>query len=195
LEVVSHRANFNEILDQGDHLLTLSQTFYLRPLEGWQKLLGSVHLDGIAPGVVEIKKEPNLPATETLSEAALDLKNGIVLQKAEAAWNGAGDVVLAVEWRAQAEVSDDYSVAVHLVGQDPPTGPQDILAQADRSHPVDGWYPTSRWQVGEVVSDYYLLNIPPGSRPAGVRVAMYRVLADGSFENTEWLSLSAPERP
>jgi hypothetical protein len=195
LEVVSHRANFNEILDRGDHLLTLSQTFYLRPLGGWQQLLGSVHLSGAAPGVVEIKKEPNRPAAETLSEAALDLENGIVLQSTEAAWSGAGDLVLEVEWRALNAVESDYSVAVHLVGQDPPTGPQDILAQADRSHPVEGWYPTSGWQVGEVVRDYYLLNVPPGSRPAAVRVAMYQVTADGSFQNTEWLSLPVPERP
>jgi hypothetical protein len=193
LNIVSHRANFNEILDRGDQLLTLSQTFYLRPLAGWQELLGSVHLSGAAPGVVEIMKAPSTAADS--GPPALDLQNGIAIQTAEATWRGPERLELTVEWRAQENVEGDYSVAVHLVSEDPPAGPQDILTQADRSHPVDGWYPTSRWQAGEVVSDYYWLEAPAGSQPVAIRVAMYQTLPDGSFENTAWLSVPIPARP
>jgi hypothetical protein len=195
LNVVSHRANFNQILDRGDHLVTLSQSFYLRPLDGWRQLLGSAYLSSVAPGVVEIKKQPTLPPAESLPEAALDLNNGVVLQEAEATWMGPDQIELTVDWRAQDVVDRDYSVAVHLVAQDPPAGPQDILAQADRSHPVDGWYPTSGWQSGELVRDIYRLEAPPGIQPIAIRIAMYQVLPDGSFENTEWLSIPVPERP
>ena len=91
-------------------------------------------------------------------------------------------------------MSGDYSIAVHLVAQDPPTGPHDIIAQADRNHPVEGWYPTSRWQTGETVSEYYRLTLPPDAAPTAVRVGMYQVAADGRFENSDWLSLPVPER-
>ncbi len=193
LNVVSHRANFNEILNRGDHLLTLSRTFYLRPLDGWRQLLGRANLSGAAPGVVEIKKEPSMAADAP--PTALDLENGIAIQKATVGWNGPETLELAVEWRAQEAVENDYSVAVHLVKQDPPVGSQDILAQADRAHPVDGWYPTSIWQAGEVVDDYYSLVVPLGSQPAAIRLAMYRTLEDGTFQNTAWLSIPVPERP
>ncbi|MCP4419149.1 MAG: hypothetical protein GY805_21245, partial [Chloroflexi bacterium] len=57
------------------------------------------------------------------------------------------------------------------------------------------WYPTSRWQTGEIVSEYYRLVLPPDAKPTAVRVGMYQVEADGRFENSEWLSLAVPERP
>jgi hypothetical protein len=90
-------------------------------------------------------------------------------------------------------VEKDYSVAVHLVAHDPPRGAEDVLAQSDAVHPVMGWYPTSRWTVGEVVRDDYLLDVPSGGSPVAVRIGMYRVDQDGAFVNTPWLSLPVPE--
>jgi hypothetical protein len=147
------------------------------------------------PGVVEIKKETARPAVDSLPTAELELENGIAIQRAEAHWVRPEAITVAVDWLARNEVDGDYSVAVHLVAEDPPTGPDDILAQADRSHPVDGWYPTSRWQAGELVSDAYLLEVLPGAQPAAIRIAMYKTLPDGTFQNTEWLSIPVPPRP
>ena len=100
--------------------------------------------------------------------------------------------MLTVVWQAIETPGADYSVAVHLLAVDPPSGPQDILSQADRQHPVEGWYPTSRWSQGESVVDQYLIDIPPDSHPVAVRIGMYRQRSDGSFDNTPWLSLPIP---
>jgi hypothetical protein len=81
-----------------------------------------------------------------------------------------------------------------LVAADPPAGPADILTQADKAHPVDGWYPTTRWRAGEIVRDSYLLPVPAGSAPAAVRVAMYRSDPAAGFVNSPWLSLPVPSR-
>ena len=83
---------------------------------------------------------------------------------------------------------------MHLVSQDPPTAPEQVLAQADSAHPADGWYPTSRWVKGEVVQDVYTLPVPPGSQPVAVQISLYQVQPDGQFQNSRWLSLpvSAP---
>ena len=89
-------------------------------------------------------------------------------------------------------VDQDYSVAVHLLSRNPPANPNDILAQADRHHPVYGWYPTSRWQAGEIVRDHYVISAPTDAEPVGVRVAMYQVDSQGQFVNTPWLLLPMP---
>lgn len=118
----------------------------------------------------------------------LDLENGIVIRQAELQWATAETLVLKVVWQAQQASLPDYSVAVHLVSQDPPAGPQDIVTQADRKHPVVGWYPTSRWVAGEVVTDYYRLTVPPQAEPQAVRIGMYQRIDDGQFQNSKWLS-------
>lgn len=190
LSVVHHDNDFAAIVAGGNHLLTLSKTFYLRPVEYWEGVLGPVYLTSVAPEIVEIQVKPkiNISPENTL----LNLGNGIAIQDAELVWVDDNTLHLAVDWQALQNDLNDYSIAVHLVAQDPPTSPQDILTQADRNHPVAGWYPSSLWQAGEVVTDHFLLEVPEGSVPMAVRVGMYQALADGSFENSEWLSLSVP---
>jgi len=102
---------------------------------------------------------------------------------------------VTVYWEATQRVPADYRVAVHLVAKDPPDGAQDVLDQADSLNPVGGWYPTSLWAVGEVVRDDYALSVPPGGAPVAVRVAMYQQEENGTFVNTDWLSLPIPARP
>jgi hypothetical protein len=191
LNVVHHDNDFAAIIRSGDHLLTLSRTFYQRPVEWWQGLLGPVYLTSVAPEIVEIQVEPRVTAVSP-ENTLLDLGNGIAIQNAELVWNDDDTLHLAVDWQALQDDLGNYSIAVHLVAQDPPTGPQDILTQADRNHPVAGWYPSSLWQAGEVVTDHFLLEVPEGSVPVAVRVGMYQALADGTFKNSEWLSLPVP---
>jgi hypothetical protein len=38
-----------------------------------------------------------------------------------------------------------------------------------------------------------VLDVPTGSSPVAVRIAMYQVDGSGAFVNTEWLSLPVPE--
>ncbi len=193
--LVDHNAPFKDYIAEGRRLITPRETFFQRPVDWWEEVLGSdVYLAVAAPGLVEIKTEPLIEpvAPET---ALFDLGNGVLIQQAELTWESADALLLSVDWQAQRAGLSDYSIAIHLVAQDPPTGPQDILTQADRNHPVAGRYPTSRWQTGEVVRSFYRLNVPPGANPVAVRVSMYQVVEDGSFVNTEWLSLVVPERP
>jgi hypothetical protein len=196
VDLVIHDADFATILAQGNHLLTMSHTFYVRPLSWWDGLLGPVHLQAVAPGVVEIMPEPRL-APKDDDDYLLDLGNGVVVRRAELRWETADTLILMVEWQARQELLPNYSVAVHLVSQNPPTDPRHVLAQADREHPVAGWYPTSRWLAGEVVTDYYLLTVPPQAEaaPQAVRLGMYQLADDGQFQNSDWLSLPLPASP
>jgi len=194
LDLVDHNANFEAILARGNRLLTFSKTFHLRPLSWWEHRLGDVWLSSAALEIVEIATSPPIAPDDVPQGPSLDLGNGISIRSAHVARAENGGLVLTVYWQAQHPPTLDYSVAVHLVARDPPAGAEDVLSQADQTHPVYGWYPVSRWRPGEIVCDHYLMHIPAGTRPLAVRIAMYRVDDAGGFVNTPWLSLPLPER-
>jgi hypothetical protein len=195
LNLVDHNVDFRAIVQEG-RLLTLRGTFHVFPVSWWEERLGPLHLASAAPDVVEMSSAPPIDAGDVPSDVGFDLGNGLVIRSAALDWDD-DDVrdrlLVTVYWEAAQPVEKDYSVAVHLVAHDPPRGAEDVLAQSDAVHPVMGWYPTSRWTVGEVVRDDYLLDVPSGGSPVAVRIGMYRVDQDGAFVNTPWLSLPVPE--
>ncbi len=196
LTLLRHDRNFGNVLNQGTHLLVLSHTFYDRPIDWWKQQLGSpIHLSARSYEVIEIATQPHIAAVEQDPAKAFQLGNGVAILHTDLAWASADTLRVTIDWQAQQDHLTDYSVAVHLVTQDPPTAPDQVIAQADSANPVDGWYPTSRWVKGEVVRDVYSLAVPPGSSPVAVQISMYQVLADGQFQNSNWLSIPVPPSP
>jgi hypothetical protein len=199
LDLVDHNAPFEDIVARGSRLLTLSKTFHYTGLPWWDQRLGPVHLSSAAPDIVEIRQEPLLRVDDIPAGPKQDLGNGIAIRSVQLAEQPDGGLEVTVYWQAgpaygQAESAPlrDYSVAVHLVASDPPRSGEDVLAQADRAHPVYGFYPTSRWRAGEVVRDQYTISLPEGANPQAVRIGMYYVDEDGAFVNTRWLSAPVP---
>jgi hypothetical protein len=66
---------------------------------------------------------------------------------------------LTVYWQATAPPSADYTAFIHLLD---PAG--EIATQIDRP-PREGYYPTSFWMPGEVVSDTFTLQVPATATP------------------------------
>jgi hypothetical protein len=190
LNLVDHNADPRAIIARGDRLLAPNQTFYVFPLSYFEERLGPLYLASAAPGVVEMSPTPIV--TNAGDGAPFDLGNGIVILSAEARWVSDSDIVVTVAYQAAEAVAEDYSVAVHLVANDPPQGEADILDQDDKAAPVDNWYPTSQWRPGEIVRDTYLVSVPPGSAPVAIRLGMYRTDPAAGFVNTPWLSLPLP---
>lgn len=193
LNLVDHNVNLRAVVEDG-RLLTPAETFIVFPSTWWETELGGrVYMSSAAPRIVEVGTSPPVDAGDVPLDVNFDLGNGLRVRSASLAWRDTADqLTLVVYWEALQPVSGDYSVAVHLVAQDPPQGAHDLLDQADAPHPVGGWYPTSLWMTGEIVRDDYVLNVP-SSTPVAVRIAMYQVDANGAFVNTEWLSLPIPE--
>jgi hypothetical protein len=197
LDIVDHNANFRELLAQGQRLWVLGNTFYLRPVSWWQDRLDSpIALSSVAPGIIEISTSPHteLAHRESDFEPLMDLENGIQIVDAKLEWSSPAQLLLEIIWQARRTPTTNYSVAVHLVSHNPPRGAQDILIQADRKHPVNGWYPTSHWTAGEYVVGHYLIAAPHNSPMTAVRIALYHQKEDGTFENSPWLSLPIPSR-
>jgi hypothetical protein len=80
-------------------------------------------------------------------------------------------VQLTLEWEATRAMDEAYKVFVHVLGANGLP-----IAQQD-NEPLNGTYPTSRWQRGERVSDPYAIalpaNLPPGEY--AVEVGLYRI--------------------
>jgi hypothetical protein len=82
-----------------------------------------------------------------------------------------GDTVrLTLEWEAVTTIDESYKVFVHVLGQHGLP-----IAQQD-NEPVNGTYPTTRWQRGERISDPYAFSLPDGLPPGEYRVevGLYR---------------------
>jgi len=196
LNLVDHNADLSAIVARGHRLLIPSKILHVFPVARWEERLGRLYLSSEAPGVVEMHPTPpvaeaSVPLMDAGARGEL-IFDGIRARAATLERSVEDEWLLTVYWQAEETPGHDYSVAVHLLAHDPPLGPADILAQADSLHPVDGWYPTSRWSRGEIVRDTYAVHVPPDSEPVAVRVALYRSDPQDGFVTSPWLVLPAP---
>lgn len=63
-------------------------------------------------------------------------------------WKIGEPMNIKLDWGVAAQIDQDYQVYVHLRDQ----ATQENVAQAD-GPPLEGWYPTSWWPVGEIITD------------------------------------------
>lgn len=191
--LVDHNAPFPQIIEDGYRLLTLSETFYQRPVSWWADLLDRpIYVDAYAPDLIEIRTAPR--ETTDIDDVFV-VNDDLAIAFSEVQESDEGDYLVTVHWLAQTIPQRDYSIAVHLVTADPPTRSENILAQADSAHPVGGWSPTTQWVEGQIVQDVYRLTPPVDSHPVAVRVTAYYVNDASEFVNGEWLALPLGEMP
>jgi hypothetical protein len=94
--------------------------------------------------------------------ASMPGAEGSVYALSDVVVQGGSTLHITLYWQALRPPAGDYGVTLRLVRVDtagPSTG-RSWLERYNR-HPVGGSYPTSRWQAGEVVGDYYRLALPP----------------------------------
>lgn len=85
---------------------------------------------------------------------------------------------LTLYWQAQQVPDGNYQVFVHLVA----TSDGQLVQQTDRI-PVNWLRPTEGWRPGEVLTDHYLLSLPPELAPG-----LYQVVV-GLYEPDSWQRL------
>ncbi|MGH9201322.1 MAG: hypothetical protein ACRD2A_08810, partial [Vicinamibacterales bacterium] len=187
IDVVDHRANVKALIDNGHTLFVLSPTFYYdrRSLSWWDQRLGRAYLSAFAGDLVRVSDRPILSEADLPPDAArVPMGESIWLRgwqieplHEDRAWR------LILYWQAISPVERDYSVFVHVSDRDVIDGPGAIIAQADSSAPVYGWYPTSRWSRGEIVRDDYVIRTPPDRLAQIVAVGLYDQDDAGMFHN------------
>jgi hypothetical protein len=126
------------------------------------------------------------PASEMPSAAhPLGIRLGDAFELAGFAGGGTGYgpgsvVPLTLYWQTLSAPAHDYSASVRLFD----AAGQEVFKQ-DSQHPVLGTYPTSQWSAGEVVGDYYEIQLSPDLPPGVYQwgVILYRSLPEGGWEN------------
>ena len=128
----------------------------------------------VAQGKVTTRQEPRYSGHTPVS-FDLDRQMSLTGYKLDKTEVKAGETIeVALYWRAQKKMAEDYTVFVHLVDEEGA-----IWGQHD-SQPVNGYYPTSFWDKDEIVKDKHAFVVREDTPPGEYRieVGMYR-LADG----------------
>ena len=135
--------------------------------------------------LIALQPAPNSELPEGISPIGLRLGNTFELAGCRAEgtqFRPPAVVPLTLYWRALEAPGYDYSVSLRFLD-----GAGQELLRVDSQHPVLGTYPTSRWTAGEVVGDYYEIQLPADLAAGTYRwgVILYRTLPDGGWENLE----------
>jgi hypothetical protein len=131
--------------------------------DGGPELLGPVNIPrGTPPPVEALDMQYHV-------EANLDGKVQLLGYNIESGFRPGDGIHLTLFWRALQDMEKDYTVFTHLVDDG-----ENIWGQKDNP-PVDGFYPTSQWEEGEIVRDQYDLIISADARPGDywLEVGMY----------------------
>jgi len=105
------------------------------------------------------------PTTIPSGELQARFEEGLTLVGHRLAAVSPQELRLNLLWRAEAEIEADYTVFVHL------TRDNALLVQDD-SPPAGGYYPTSLWRVGDIVSDEHTLVLPEPYDPGKHRLVV-----------------------
>ena len=90
----------------------------------------------------------------------------------ESGFRPGDNIHLTLFWRRLEEMEKSYTVFTHLVDAGDNT-----VVQKDNP-PVDGFYPTTKWEEGEIVRDQYDLVIPLETPPGQHRLEVGMYLAE-----------------
>ncbi len=138
---------------------------WLEPDPGSSALLGPVTL-------LPQKWPPDVLDIEHRMEANLSDKVSLLGYNLESGFRPGDNIHLTLFWQCLGEMDQSYTVFTHLVDAE-----GNIVAQKDNP-PADGFYPTTKWAVGEVVRDQYDLLIPPETLPGQYRLVIGMYLAE-----------------
>jgi 4-amino-4-deoxy-L-arabinose transferase-like glycosyltransferase len=125
-------------------------------------LIGEIKVGGPPPGVIATTPAPEHSRADRLGDLVTLLGYDLAIQPEKLA--------VTLYWRCDRPLLVDYTTFVHVVE----AGTGETVAQMDRP-PVDGTYPTSLWDVGEVIRDVVEVPLTGGVPPGDyvIRVGLY----------------------
>jgi hypothetical protein len=152
---------------------------WIPPREGGELVIGPVEIPRREPPPVESLK------IQHPLEADLGAQVRLLGYSIQSGFHPGNQMHLTLFWRALAKMDQNYTVFTHLVDTK-----GHIWGQKDNP-PVDGFYPTSQWEEGEIVRDQYDIDISAEALPGEyqLEVGMYLV------ETGERLAVRGEEGP
>jgi hypothetical protein len=123
---------------------------------------------GVAIGRVAVKEQVQTAPGPMAHESEVDWGGAVRLLGYDLERVG-GRLLLTLHWRAERLMDEDYTVFVHLLKEN-----GEVVAQGD-SQPCGGAYPTSVWDLGEVVADRHEIPLDAGLGQYRLRIGLYRL--------------------
>jgi hypothetical protein len=148
-----------------------------RDVDGYRFLvdeeLAYVEVRAAAPGGLGASRF-RLPVSVSNAPPGANFGNLVRLRQATygaAAYRPGETVRLTLEWQAMQAMDEAFKVFVHVLG------PDGLPVVQQDNEPLNGTYPTTRWQPGERVSDPYAIALPADLPPGeyAVEVGLYRI--------------------
>jgi hypothetical protein len=136
-----------------DELATLSVGFYdyRNPARRQRLVDSSTGADRVILARVRLDAREG-PAQPLVRRPLAEWSNGIELGAAEVDTDGTGAPrQVNLKWQARTPIHSEYTISVQLLDEQ-----SQVLAQVDQQ-PLSGAYPTSTWQAGDVIEDFYPL--------------------------------------
>ena len=148
------------------HVYNPSVEMGLKPGEDCDILLGPVQIARRASPAIE-----DLGMDHPVG-AVLGGRVRLLGYNIESGFRPGDNIHLTLFWQCLEEMEQSYTVFTHLVDAG-----GHIVAQKDNP-PVDGLYPTTKWEMGEIVRDQYDLTIPQDIAPGEYRLKVGMYLAE-----------------
>jgi len=131
---------------------------------------------GLVLGPVEVprREPPSISALDRDHPLEVDLGEKVRLlgYSVQSGFRPGDTIHLTLFWQALEEMDKDYTVFTHLTGAE-----GRIWGQRDNP-PVDGFYPTTGWEGGEIVRDQYDIPISPDTPPSEYQIEVGMYLAE-----------------
>lgn len=125
----------------------------------------------LGPVEVPRREPPPIGALDIVHPLEVDLgaKVRLLGYRIESGFRPGDGIHLTLFWQALEEMDKDYTVFTHL------TDAQGRIWGQKDNPPVDGFYPTTGWEAGEIVRDQYDIPISPDAPPGEyqIEVGMY----------------------
>ncbi len=120
----------------------------------------------IGPVEVPRRAPPPVEALDIEHSLVADLGGKVRLlgYNIESGFRPGDGIHLTFFWQCLEEMDEEFTVFTHLSD-----GENHIWGQKD-NEPADGFYPTTKWQKGEIVRDQYDLSIPLDAPPGEYRI-------------------------
>jgi hypothetical protein len=128
----------------------------------------------LGPVEVPRREPPPFSALGIVHPLEVDLGGKVRLlgYNIESGFRPGDHIHLTLFWQALAEMDKDYTVFTHLTDVE-----GHIWGQKDNP-PVDGFYPTTGWEAGEIVRDQYDILISPDAPPGEYQIEAGMYLAE-----------------
>ncbi|MBN1995577.1 MAG: glycosyltransferase family 39 protein [Anaerolineae bacterium] len=126
-----------------------------QPIEASSINIGPIKLGNAPIGLTLARANPQHPLNQPFGDAPNLTLLGYDLESGPEIRNTEYEIRLILYWRSEAPLPVDYTTFVHLRN----AANNEVVAQKDQP-PLNGAYPTSLWDPGEIIADEIVIPLP-----------------------------------